>query len=362
MKKYLYSLFFLISILFSITSCKEDVNLIGDFKETAIIYGLLDQAETTHLIKINRAFIGPGNALDIAKIPDSSYFSSVDAAITEFIGTTKTGKSWKLKDTTINSKSENGIFYAPTEKVYYFNGTLNKEATYKLEIILYKGTSKEFSVTGETNLVSGIISGQSSIGNSFDFLNNDGTLKSSNITVTSSGNAAIINASLKIYFSEYQDNNLLNNIEYTWNTGESEVSNGTSFSTVLPGKLFYEIIRDHVTNNSAINKRKLDSLNITLTGGSIEFNDYINANKPSSSLAQSKPSYTNLKVSNGNNVVGIFSSRQTLTIVKKFYIPLQNPSCLSTKSREFLCIGNITGNLNFRSNHSADIGKSYYTP
>ena len=360
MKKYLYPLFYLLSLLFSITSCKEDVNLIGDFKETAIVYGLLNQSETTHLIKINRAFIGPGNALEIAKIPDSSYFSSVDATINEYVGENKT-KSWLLKDTTVNNKSENGIFYAPTEKLYYFSGALNPDATYKLEIILYKGTSKEFTVTGETKLVSGITSNQNSY-SSFEFVKSDGSLLNPKIGQVSPGNAAIINASLQIFFSEYQDNILLNNIEYTWNTGESQISNGNSFSTTLSGQLFYEIIRDNVTKNPSINKRKLDSLNIILTGGSTEFNDYINANKPSSSLAQSKPNYTNLKVTEGGNVVGLFSSRFTKTISLNYFNSYPVSSCLSTESRKYLCTGGITGNLFFCSSHILDASKSFHCP
>lgn len=59
---------------FSMSSCEEDIILDGDFVETAVVYGLLDQADSIHLIKITRAFIGPGSALDNAKIPDSSYF------------------------------------------------------------------------------------------------------------------------------------------------------------------------------------------------------------------------------------------------------------------------------------------------
>ncbi len=357
------NIFHFISILIlvlTLNSCKEDVNLIGNYKETAVVYGLLDQSETTHLIKINRAFIGPGNALDIAKIPDSSYFSSVNAIVSEFINGSKT-KSWNLKDTVVNNKSENGIFYAPTEKLYFFNGSLNSDATYKLEITVYKGTSKEFIVSGETRLVSGITSSQTAY-SSFDFINSDGSLKSSNISVSSPGNAAILNASLRIHLSEYQDNNLLNKIDYTWNTGESQISGGGSFSTSLPGQLFYEIIRDNSTKNPSINKRKLDSLDIILTGGSNEFNDYINANKPSSSLAQSKPNYTNLKASNGSSAIGLFSSRYTKKTTLKFYIPLQNPSCLSTKSREYLCTGSITGDLSFCSTHNLDAGKSYHCP
>ena len=49
-----------------LTSCSEEVNLTGDFKETAVVYGLLDHADSLHYVKITRAFIGPGNALEIA--------------------------------------------------------------------------------------------------------------------------------------------------------------------------------------------------------------------------------------------------------------------------------------------------------
>ena len=62
-------------------SCNEKINYIGEFKETAVVYGLLDHADSIHYVKINRAFIGPGNAIDIAQIPDSNYFSQVDATV-----------------------------------------------------------------------------------------------------------------------------------------------------------------------------------------------------------------------------------------------------------------------------------------
>jgi hypothetical protein len=71
----------LLTGMFFFTSCNEEVNLIGGFEETAVIYGLLDQSDSLHYIKINRAFIGPGNSLDIAQIPDSNYFDQVDAKI-----------------------------------------------------------------------------------------------------------------------------------------------------------------------------------------------------------------------------------------------------------------------------------------
>ena len=365
MRIYFYFTIGLLLISFTFNSCKEEVELVGKFKETAVIYGLLDQSESTHFIKINRAFIGPGNALEIAKIPDSSYFSSVDATITEYLNNYKTGKSWILKDTVINTKNTNGVFYAPTEKLYYFDDTslggLNPNAIYKLEIIIYKGTNKEFIVTGETGLVNGITSGQSSQNAAFDFINNsDGKLKATNVSVSNTGNASVINASIKIEFDEYQNSTIVNPVSIIWNTGESEVQSNSTFSTSIEGQIFYDLIKTNTTSNPIITKRKLKTMTIILTGGSEEFNNYINTNKPSTSLAQTKPNYTNLKISNDNYVIGIFSSRQTVSIVKPFSISLQNSSCLSQKSRQELCEGVTTYGLLFCSDNNFDANKSFY--
>ena len=101
------------------TSCSEKVDLIGNFQETAVVYGLLDQADTLHYIKITRAFIGPGSAVDIAQIDDSSYFNQVDATVTEVLNGVVT-RSWQLRDTLVDNKDTIGSFYAPFQKVYYF--------------------------------------------------------------------------------------------------------------------------------------------------------------------------------------------------------------------------------------------------
>jgi len=100
----------LLCCLVWLISCNEKIDLIGDYKETAVVYGLLDQSDSLHYIKITRAFIGPGNAVNIAKIPDSSYFQNVDARIKEFVGG-DLKRTWILKDTVVSGKNSNGAFY-----------------------------------------------------------------------------------------------------------------------------------------------------------------------------------------------------------------------------------------------------------
>ena len=359
--------YIIITLLFSaifLNSCKEDIELVGEFKETAIVYGVLDQADSIHYIKINRAFIGPGNALEFAKIPDSSYFENITATITEKIDG-QDSRVWTLIDTLIDNKDENGIFYAPTQKLYYFKHNLSDDeklkpnAIYFLNIVINEGTPKEFNITGETALVDGIISGQSNPNSSFQFIDNQKQLKAFGVSVSDVGNSKLVNISLKLNFEEYKTNGDTNKVSVDWNVSESEVSG--SYSAIIQGQRFYELISENVSQDENITKRKFKSIQIIITGGSDELNTYISSNEPSSSLTQSKPNFTNLTSTNNNSVIGIFTSRQTLT-VNKLYFSSNAPtaSCLDSKSREYLCNGPITSTLLFCSDHNSDASKTYF--
>ena len=74
MKKRLVFFVFIISLF---AACSTDFNINADWQEITVVYGLLNQKETTHYIKINKAFLGEGNALTMAQIEDSSsYFNN----------------------------------------------------------------------------------------------------------------------------------------------------------------------------------------------------------------------------------------------------------------------------------------------
>jgi len=353
--RYIFTLITLVTL--SLTSCSEDINLVGDFKETAVIVGLLDQEDTLHYVKITRAFIGPGNSLDIAKIPDSSYFSQVDATIQE----TKNGavfREWTLTDTLIENK-ESGVFYSPKQKVYYFrtssNAPLDASMTYKLHVSLNGG---EFTVDGETKLVNGVVATAVDLQNfQFKFADNPGSYIASGVAVAK-GNARVMNTKLKINFYERIAGTYTLK-SFDWNLGETETVDGSpSVSFTANGKIFFELIRDHTTSNAAIDQRRFHSIEVICTGGSDDLYNYMTVNQPSSSLAQSKPTFTNLVSSNGR-VIGIFSSRQTYKKEKFFVNPdNQNVRMLSGKTTTELCNGPITGSYLFCSQHPGDLSSS----
>ena len=71
MKKLFIAKLSVVALVLCFTSCNEEIQLSGEFQETAVVYGLLDVSDNVHMIKITRAFVGPGNSLEIANNPDS---------------------------------------------------------------------------------------------------------------------------------------------------------------------------------------------------------------------------------------------------------------------------------------------------
>lgn len=250
-------------------SCSEDLKLSGDFKETAIVYGLLDQADSLHYVKITRAFIGPGNALDIAQIADSSYFDQVDATISEVVNGTVT-RTWILKDTLIQDKDTNGYFYGPEQKVYYFKtlptganevvqtstdpmkSSLKPTARYRFSASINNG---EFEVSSETGLVRGITTNSSSQNYTFKFANNPGEYLSSGLAVSNSGNSYIINGQLDVAYNEY-----IAGVPYTksynWKVGEKEVVPNSSLTFSISGRSFYDLMKQSIVQDLQVEKER----------------------------------------------------------------------------------------------------------
>lgn len=363
MRKLFY--FFIASLCVgsTLSSCNEELDLIGEFKETAVVYGLLDQADSVHLIKITRAFISPDqSSLTTTQIADSNYFDQVDARIEEWIDGVKM-RTWNLHDTTITNKSENGIFYAPEQKLYVFytnssepllsgyDFSPNKNINYKLVANINNG---EFTVQGETSIVSGISTTTDSWNYSFSFKKSTGEYKTPTINVNV-GNSYILNTTLDVDYEEFIGGT--SSIKrMSWKLGEIDVTPGTSYNFTANGVTFYEqMAASCATSDPLVDKRNMVGITVRVTGGSEEFYNYMLVNQPSSSIAQNKPTYTNLEATNDHQVIGILGSRYIYKVYHPFVSIQQSVRCLDFYSTKELCVGVYTNPYLFCSNHSLDI-------
>jgi hypothetical protein len=357
-------LYAILPLIVFFTSCNEDIDLVGEFKETAVVYGLLDQHDSVHMIKINRAFIGPGNALEIAQIADSNYFQQVDAVVEEYVNDVFTGRSWMLRDTMITDKKE-GVFFGPEQKVYVFysksldnssnptGSELLGNATYRLRADINGGL---FEIQGETELVTGIYTGTDASTYSFKFAKDATEYRTTTISANT-GNSYIINTTVDIHYSEF-----IGTAEtprtFSWRLGEMECEPNQTKQFAANGQTFYEQLAQHCQSvgNPLTDKRNFTGLTVRVVGGAQDFYNYILVNQPSSSLAQNKPTFTNLTATNEHPVIGIFSSRFTHEVYHEFTTPSsQFLRCLDEASTEVLCIGSVTGPYLFCSQHPQDL-------
>ena len=94
-----------------------------------MVYGLLELDADTQWVKVNRTWL-EGNQLAAAQTPDSSEYpaGSVEGWIVELNPSSSgqivgdevpTGKEWMLEETVLNNKETSGLFFGPSQRVYY---------------------------------------------------------------------------------------------------------------------------------------------------------------------------------------------------------------------------------------------------
>lgn len=364
-----------------VTSCKDDIDFAGDHVETPVLFGLLDKNDSLHYVKLTRTFAGSNNSIDVALIEDSSYFQDAEIVVEEWASLPPNNvftkvRSWILKDTVLTNKAP-GAFYSPNQKVYYFQTqaynalnqptigdqnplvALKDDATYKVIATINGG---QIVVNGQTKLVTGMsIASPSSNGN-YSFVKtvngvkeyNGASLKSNN------GNAKVLDARIQFFFNEYYGSTPVEK-SFTWKVGEmnGDEIQGSVSNFSANGETFYQLVKQNCTNDPAITKRQMTSIRLIMTGGSEDLSKYILVNQPSSSLAQNKPSFTNLTRADGGPVIGLFSSRMTTKQDKAVFNPaLPNQRALDYLSTKELCSGPITGLLFFCSSNPVDVNNS----
>lgn len=299
-----YIKLFLLSLLSFplLTSCNKDFNVNADWKDITVVYSLLDQNEDTAFIKITKAFLGPGDAMQFAKIPDSSnYPDKLDVKLEEWDGTTL--KNTYICDTVTihNKQAGDSIFYYPDQLMYYTLARLNENYQYKLNI-LNKKTGKE--IKSETPLVHNF-----SIEKPLPYFKMDfrpGYNNEVKWVTAVAGRRYQLN--IRFHYQEtFKDSSkyerfidwiVFNNILSIDNLGGQTISNYYS------GDGFYNVVGSKIQVNPDVQYRTARFVDLILSVAADDLNTYIEVTQPSYTIVQEKPVFSNI-----TNGIGLFSSR-----------------------------------------------------
>ena len=301
-------LFFFFIILFS--SCETDFDVNAQWEEVTIVYGLIDPNIEDQLIKINKAFLGLGDALQMASIADSSNYNPSDLLVKihrirqQAFNQYDTISSVTLNDTILDK--DDGLFSTDNNIIYTFkkpSSFYNTNSLYALEIINLISGHK---VTSQTEIINTF--SFESLNPSFEWGLYNGDLPDSlkfrtkNIEWQPSTNGVIYQLDIVINYIENNDT-----INLSWSQPLVEYTSG-NMSLKIKGDQFFQFLTTNLTNNTP---KQFLNLDLVMTVGSDDLKTYINVNKPFSGIVQERPVFSNI-----NNGVGLFSSRFTYDDIK----------------------------------------------
>lgn len=301
MKKKYFALLFILALL---AACSNKLDVNADWKDITVVYGLLNQNDSIHYLRITKAFLGPGDALKFAKIPDSSnYPNKLDVRLEEWDisggdSTLKHTYSFDTTSTAINK--DTGIFYYPYQKVYYTPGKFNENYTYKLYIILPK-TGKV--ITGRTVLIGRMTIKTPRSGNKAAIL------PQTNIPLDflTSINGRRYQLVLRFNYTEYTTKDTAKIAKYVdWqvfnNVFSPDLTGGKDLQPYYLGDGLYSALKSKIPVDPTVT-RHATSVDYILSVGSDDLNTYMNVTAPSTTIVQERPSYTDI-----TNGIGLFTS------------------------------------------------------
>ena len=304
----IHYLFFLFIILFS--SCETDFDVNAQWEDVTIVYGLIDPNIEDQLIKINKAFLGQGDALQMASIADSSNYNPSDLHVKihrirqQAFNQYDTLSSVSLNDTILDK--DDGLFSTDNNIIYTFkkpSSFYNTNSLYALEIINLISGHK---VTSQTEIINTF--SFESLNPSFEWGLYNGDLPDSlkfrtkNIEWQPSNNGVIYQLDIVVNYIENNDT-----INLPWSQPLVEYTSG-NMSLKIKGDQFFQFLTTNLTNNTP---KQFLNLDLVMTVGSDDLKTYINVNKPFSGIVQERPVFSNI-----NNGVGLFSSRFTYDDIK----------------------------------------------
>jgi hypothetical protein len=292
-------------------SCNKDLNVNADWKAITVVYGLLDQTQDTTFIKITKAFLGPGDAMQFAKVPDSSmYPDKLDVKLEAWNGNTQVNV-YTLDTITIHTKQAgDSIFYYPDQLVYYYpTGHLSQDLTYKLKITHKKSGVMDSAVTKlihafEITMPDPFMKRVEYVpGHNFDV----------NFEQAYGGKRyqLVIRFHYRENFSatdtvwKHVDWMVFNNMQVTnpeFDTTQMVTEIQKSFSS----EGFYNILSLTIKDDIAhpVESRTIGTVDYIFSVASEDLNTYIEVYEPSLAIVQERPIFSNIY-----NGVGLFSSR-----------------------------------------------------
>lgn len=292
-------------------SCKNDLDINAPWKDVTVIFGLLSVNDSVQYVKIAKAYLGEGDALEFASQYDSLYYdtSAVEVWIDEYMDDTKV-RTFNLHPD-LSIPKDPGIFSHPAQALYRFStagaGKLNSGAEYRLTV-QNRNTGNE--VTGTTVLLANPQITVPSQGQpSIDFFPQHP--RRTTMRWRSVPNAVLYEVFIRFLYREYKESNPADIVSKYVEVSLGRITYDYTGTPVpldrsIDNSDLYRAIGLNVppVNPSDSVVRLADSLQFILNVADQDLYTYLLINQPSNTVAQERPVFSN--ITGGK---GLFASR-----------------------------------------------------
>ncbi len=317
--RYFYLLVFGFT-LFLLPACETDFDVNASYKDITIVYGILDPAQQNQYIRINKAYLGQGDALQYAQIADSITYDTaiIFAKIDELKGDVVLQSIFLKPRRVQRSEDPNSPFYnpqfpyllvyegkIPTPAAISGNDTIWIHTDHKFRLEVHnKKTGK--LVTSTTLMVKDFNISRPLYNPSKPFIKILNKENQNTVKWRAAVNGRRFQAVYRFYYKEFTGANdtTYHSADYQLGVVKSQRTDGTEDLEIsFSGSAFYKFLSSVIPPNPSV-KRLPWKMDLIIAVIPDEFNIYLEVNEPSSSIVQERPEYTNIV-----NGYGLFTSR-----------------------------------------------------
>lgn len=315
--------------------CTTDFDVAADYKEVMLVYGILNQQDDAHYIRIQRAFLDQAeSALTFTSNPDSIYYPDIlSVTVTEV----QTNRVFTLDRIQVDNlgqpiTKDTGTFVQSPHYLYRFTNTLNPNNTYRLRV---ENTVTGKVATAETPLVKDFTVVRPFKEQVLNWLSPSQILTFWNL----GENARIHDLVIRFHWSIADPNNPFVRIgrdSVDWPVFRSVDYFETTPRYNIDPDQFFVAIDNYVTPDPSV-IRYFDSITYIFPVGTQAMSDYINFNTVQSGITQdlAGAQYTNIE---GEDAYGVLAARYYKTVTGIL---------INGQSRDSLACGYRTNDLSF---------------
>ncbi|MCB9303999.1 MAG: DUF4249 family protein [Lewinellaceae bacterium] len=330
----------IIALLFSATliigACSTDFELEAAWKDIPVVYSFISVQDTAHYVRIEKAFLEPGgNAIEIAKIADSIYYSNISVEL-EKLATGESFPMQKVDGRDEGYPKEEGVFANEPNVLYKIPvDQLNLQEGSRIRLVINRGEELP-PVTAETTVLSEIDSISSS---PTRVIRRWLYQEAKKISWRPGPEAKIFDVRFVFYYLESQPStpNIFErkSVEWVVDRAVFNETNSDRVETEAFGEAFYSFLGNAIPKSTG-EIRLFDNMDLIVTGGGDELYQFVRVARANTGItsSQSIPTYSNL-----SEGLGIFTSRFSMR---------RTGFRLQEEALDTLISGIYTKDLNFR--------------